>query len=77
MSMIEAKSLSREMRFQFYHGLQNLYHRYFDEVASSDLPDGEAAKLAQTLLLVRHESLKHLVAVEEMDAYSAAYPEDM
>lgn len=77
MSMTDAKALSQQLRFKFYHELQDLYHRYFDELAESDLPDGEAAKLAQTVLLARQESLKYLVCVEEMEAYSAAYPEDL
>lgn len=77
MSMTDAKALTQQLRFKFYHQLQDLYHRYFDDLAASDLPDGEAAKLAQTLLLSRQESLKYLVSVEEMEAYSAIYPEDL
>lgn len=77
MSMTDAKALSQQLRFQFYHQLQDLYHRYFDELADSDLPDGEAAKLAQTLLLSRQEALKYLVSLEELEDYSATYPEDL
>jgi hercynine metabolism small protein len=77
MSMTDTKTLSQQLRFKFYHELQDLYHRCFDELAESDLAEGEAARLAQTLLLSRQEGLKYLVDVEDLAAYSSVYPEDL
>jgi hercynine metabolism small protein len=76
MSMTDTKALSKQLRSKFYHELQDFYHRCFDELATSELPDGEAARLAQSLLLSRQESLKYLGAVEEMEAHSTIEPED-
>jgi hercynine metabolism small protein len=75
--LTNTKALSQQLRFKFYHELQDLYHRCFDELAASDLADGEAARLAQTLLLSRQEGLKYLVPMEDMEADRAAYPEDL
>ncbi|MGD2182002.1 hypothetical protein [Lusitaniella coriacea] len=76
MSMQDAKALAKELRFKFNHDLEEMYHRFFDELAQANLPDGEAGKLAQILLLSRQEGLKYLVSKEEMEAYSAAYPSE-
>jgi hercynine metabolism small protein len=68
---------SKELRYKFYHELETIYHRFFDEIAQADLGDGEAGRLTQALLLSRQEGLKHLVTTpEEMAEYLAIYPED-
>lgn len=67
---------AKVLKFRFHHELQGVYQRFFDELASSDLRDGEAARLAQALLLSRQESSKYLVPAQDMSAYLEAYPED-
>ena len=63
-------SNAKELRIKLYRELEAIYHRFFDELAASGLPDGEAARLTQTVLLSRQEGLKHLVSVEEMELNS-------
>lgn len=70
------KSKSQDLRFQFYHRLDQVYHQFLDEVAQSDFSDGEMGRIAQTVMLSRQEALKHLVALEEMDAYEEKYPQE-
>ena len=61
-------SNAQELRIQLYRDLEAIYHRFFDELAESGLPDGEAARLTQKVLLSRQEGFKHLVSVDEMES---------
>ena len=70
------KSQSQDLRFKFYHQLEETYHRFLDELAQAELTDGETGRIAQTVMLSRQEGLKHLVAEEEMDDYYETYPQD-
>ena len=55
--MLITKTDAKDIRFRFYHELEQVYHRFFDEIARSDLTDTEAGRLAQTILRSRQESL--------------------
>ncbi|MCM1985404.1 hypothetical protein [Lyngbya confervoides] len=66
---------SKQLRFRFYHELEAAFRRICDEVADSDLKEGDIARLAQRIMQARHASLKILVDSDEMDEYFAAYPE--
>ena len=70
------KSQSQDLRFKFYHQLEETYHQFLDELAQAELTDGETGRIAQTVMLSRQEGLKHLVAEEEMDDYYERYPQD-
>ena len=70
------KSQSRDLRFKFYHQLEEIYHQFLDELAQAGLGDGETGRMAQTVMLSRQEGLKHLVSEEEMDDYYETYPQD-
>ena len=70
------KSKSQELRFKFYHRLEEIYHQFLDELAEAELSDSEIGKTAQTIMLSRQEGLKHLVPHQEMDAYYETYPQD-
>ncbi|AFZ35504.1 hypothetical protein Sta7437_1950 [Stanieria cyanosphaera PCC 7437] len=69
-------SQTQELRYRFYHELETIYHRFFDEIAQANLGDGEAGRLTQAVLLSRQEGLKHLVSPDEIADYLAIYPED-
>ena len=70
------KSKSQELRFKFYHQLDEIYHQFLDELAEAELSEGEIGKTAQTIMLSRQEGLKHLVPNQEMNAYYERYPQD-
>ncbi len=70
------KSKSQDLRFKFYHQLEEIYHQFLDELAEAELADSETGKIAQTVMLSRQEGLKHLVSDEEMNAYYKIYPQD-
>ena len=72
----QQKQLSQNLRFKFYHQLDSLYHELLDELAQQDFGDGEIGRLAQTVMLSRQEGLKHLVTLQEMDAYYEKYPDE-
>jgi uncharacterized protein YbgA (DUF1722 family) len=67
---------AQDLRFKFYHDLDSLYHRFFDEIAQSELSEREAASLAQTILRSRQDSLKYFISMEEMKEYLERYPEE-
>ena len=71
-----AKSKSQDLRFKFYHQLEEIYHQFLDELAEVELTDNEIGKIAQVVMLSRQEGLKRLVSEEEMDAYYEKYPQD-
>ncbi|MDJ0688047.1 MAG: hypothetical protein QNJ41_06035 [Xenococcaceae cyanobacterium MO_188.B32] len=71
-----AKSKSQDLRFKFYHQLEEIYHQFLDELAEVELTDNEIGKIAQIVMLSRQEGLKRLVSEEEMDAYYERYPQD-
>nr|WP_234910024.1 hypothetical protein [Synechococcus elongatus] len=54
-----------------------LYRDFFDRLVEADLRDGDAARLAQRILLSRQEALKQLVDPEELPAYAQLYPDDL
>lgn len=58
---------TKELRLKLYRELEDVYHRFFNELAASDLPDGEVSKLTQAILLSRQEGLKHLLSLDEID----------
>ena len=70
------KSKSQDLRFKFYHRLEEIYHQFLDELAEAELSDSEIGKTAQTIMLSRQEGLKHLVPNQEMDTYYETYPQD-
>ena len=70
------KSQSQELRFKFYHRLEEIYHQFLDELAEAELSDSDIGKTAQIIMLSRQEGLKHLVPNREMDAYYETYPQD-
>ena len=69
------KSQSQDLRFKFYHQLEEIYHQFLDELAQAGLGDGETGRMAQTVMLSRQEGLKRLVSEEEMDDYYKIYPQ--
>ena len=73
---IMQKSQSQDLRFKFYHRLDQVYHQFLDELAQSNLGDGEMGRVAQTVMLSRQEGLKHLVSLEEMKTYNEQYPQE-
>lgn len=71
----ESKAMSKALRFKFYNELEEAFRRICDEVAESEMKEGDIARLAQLVLRSRHACLKILVPSEEMDDYYAQYPE--
>ena len=74
--ILMTKSQSQDLRFKFYHQLDQIYHQFLDELAKAELTDIETGRIAQTVMLSRQEALKHLISQSEMDAYYETYPED-
>jgi len=70
------KSRPQDIRFKLYHQLEETYHQLLDDLAQTELTDGEIGKIAQMLMRSRIEALKPLVSEKEMDAYYKTYPED-
>ncbi len=70
------KAKPQDVRFKFYHQLDTTYHQILDELAQSDLTDGEIGKIAQLLMRSRLEALKPLVQEKEMAEYYQVYPQD-
>ena len=70
------KSQSQDLRFKFYHRLDEIYHQFLDELAQTDFGDGEMGRIAQTVMLSRQEALKYLVPLEEMNIYYEKYPQE-
>ncbi|BAW95818.1 hypothetical protein NIES970_07320 [[Synechococcus] sp. NIES-970] len=65
-----------EIRFRLHHELNQCYQKLFDDLATMDIKEGDAATVAQRLLNSRLDALKHLVDDTERSAYEARYPED-
>ena len=70
------KSKSQDLRFKFYHQLDEIYHQFLNELAATELTDTEIGKIAQAVMLSRQEGLKHLIFNEEMNDYYKMYPQD-
>lgn len=70
------KSKPQDVRFKFYHQLDKTYHQLLDELAQSQLTDGEIGKIAQMLMLSRQQALQNLVSDKEIEAYEKIYPQD-
>ena len=70
------KSQPQDIRFKLYHQLDETYHQLLDDLAQTELTDGEIGKIAQMLIRSRNEALKPLVSQKEMDAYYETYPQD-
>ena len=70
------KSRSQDIRFKLYHQLDETYHRLLDNLAQTELTDGEIGKIAQMLMRSRTEALKPLISDKEMGAYYESYPQD-
>jgi coproporphyrinogen III oxidase len=75
--LAQKRTQAQRLRFQLGHELQEIYHRWFDQIAQADLPEGEVAHLGQQLLQSRQEGLKYLIAPEEADLYRDIYLEDV
>ena len=73
----ESKAKAKELRFKFYNELEESFRRICDEVAESEMKDGDIARLAQLVVRSRHACLKLLVTSEEMDEYYEKYPENI
>ena len=71
----DSKAMAKALRFKFYNELEDKFRRICDEVAESELKEGDIARLAQLVVRSRHACLKILVSSEEMDDYYAQYPE--
>jgi hercynine metabolism small protein len=71
MLTIDAKVL----KFKLYRELEEVYHRFFDELAQSDLRDGEIGRIAEIVLLSRQECFKHLLSADETNSYCEVYRE--
>ncbi len=65
----------KALRFRFYHELEEKFREICDEVADSEMKEGDIARLAQLVMRSRHAALKILVPSEEMDEYYELYPE--
>lgn len=76
-TLAQKRLQAQQLRFKFAHQLREVYHQFFDELAQAELPDGEIAHLSQELLRSRQEGLKNLITVDELNRYSALYPEDV
>ena len=70
------KSKTQDTRFKFYHQLDEFYHQLLDQLAQTELTDGEIGKIAQIVMISRQEALKPLVSEKEMTAYYEEYPQD-
>ena len=70
------KSKTQDTRFKFYHQLDEFYHQLLDQLAQTELTDGEIGKSAQIVMISRQEALKPLVSEGEMAAYYEEYPQD-
>lgn len=70
------KSKTQDIRFKLYHQLDETYHQLLNDLAQTELTDGEIGKIAQLLMRSRLEALKPLVSEKEMDAYYETYPQD-
>ncbi|NJN23470.1 MAG: hypothetical protein HC810_02505 [Acaryochloridaceae cyanobacterium RL_2_7] len=71
----DSKAMAKALRFKFYNELEESFRRICDEVASSEMKEGDIARLAQLVVRSRHACLKLLVPSEEMDEYYEQYPE--
>ena len=73
---IMTKSKPQEVRFKLHHQLDQTYHQLLDDLAETELTDGQIGKIAQMLMRSRQEALKQLVSESEMEAYDQIYPQD-
>ena len=73
---MKQKQISQSLRFNYYHQVDKLYHQLLDDIAQQDFGDGEIGRLAQKVMLSRQEALKHLVSLDEMEAYYEQYPDE-
>ena len=69
-------SRSQELRFQYYHQLEETYHQLLDDLAKAGFPESTTGRIAQAVMLSRQEGLKQLVGESEIDAYYETYPQD-
>ncbi len=67
---------TQDLRFRLYSDISGIYRRFFDQVVDSEMSAGDAARLAQRVLLARQENLKPLIDLDEMPTYQQAYPDD-
>lgn len=65
-----------EIRFHLHYELNQCYQKLFDDLATMNIKEGDAATVAQLLLNSRLDALKHLVSEAERPAYEARYPDD-
>ena len=73
----ESKEMAKALRFKFYNELEESFRQICDEVAGSEMKEGDIARLAQLVMRSRHACLKILVPSEEMDEYYEKYPEEV
>ena len=72
----DSKEVAKALRFKFYNELEESFRHICDEVAESDMKEGDIARLAQLVVRSGHACLKILVPAEEMDEYYEKYPEE-
>lgn len=70
------KPQPQEVRFQLHHQLDLTFHQLLDDLAQTELTDGQIGKIAQMLMRSRQEALKCLVSESEMADYEKVYPQD-
>ena len=69
-------SRSQELRFQYHHRLEEIYHQILDDLAQARFPESTTGRIAQAVMLSRQEGLKQLIDESEIDAYYETYPQD-
>ena len=69
-------SRSQELRFQYRHQLEEIYHQLLDNLAQAGFPESTTGRIAQAVMLSRQEGLKQLVDESEIDDYYETYPQD-
>ena len=71
-----AESKPQDVRFRLHHQLNVTYQQLLDELAQTDLTDGQIGKIAQLLMRSRQAALSPLVPDKEMAEYYKVYPQD-
>lgn len=67
--------VEQQIRFRLHREIEEFYQKLGNELAMAHLPESKTAKLAQTLLRSRHDSLKYWVSAEEVADFQRIYPD--
>ena len=65
------RTRSQDLRFKYYHQLEQIYHQLLDDLAEAGFPENTTGRIAQAVMLSRQEGLKHIVSPEEIEALKA------